>query len=168
VSLATIESIRDRILTVIEGLTPASLSADKFRRYRAELSGNFEEWVEKNPSACLRRVSAYETGSDEGPVVSCLTHETVNAQIEIRIAYPQTHRYGADNTRDRLDVIKQDWKKIKYAISGDGGDGKANFTTATDESYDCCPLPASMEIERSAVADYMVIRWRCEYTRSTT
>jgi hypothetical protein len=62
------------------------------------------------------------------------------------VPYPQTHRYGADNARDRDDVIEQDWLKINRAV---GIYARGNFTTATDGSYDCTPLGGIKEVERS-------------------
>lgn len=164
---ATLEAIRDRLLSVIEGLTPTT---DKtgFRRYRAEGDGEFVPWAEKNPTGCLRRVSARKVQGTDPPSVSNLTTETVRSTIEARIAYPQTHRYGGNAARDRDDVIEQDWKKIKYAISGDGAAARGNFTTATESSYDCTPLPCPPEeTERGNGVDFLVIRFICEYTRST-
>jgi hypothetical protein len=163
-SLSTIEAIRDRLLTLIEAITPTTLSGNKFLRHRAERDGNLVDWAEKNPGACLRRVGAREVGPDEPPTVSNMTEERVIGVLEIRIAYPQTHRYGPDNARDRDDVIREDWKKIKYAISGDGGAARGNFTG----TYDCTPLPATMEFDRGQGVDFMVIRWMCSFVRSTT
>lgn len=166
-ALATLEAVRDQALTKIEELTPTTLPADKFRRHRAERDGRLEDWAEAHVTACLRRVSVREVGPEEGPTVSNLTEERVRTVIEIRVAYPQSHRYGRDNARDRDDVIKEDWKKIKYAISGDGGAARGNFSTVTDGSYDCTPLPATMEFDRAQGVDYMVVRWPIEYTRTT-
>lgn len=166
-ALATLEAIRDQALTKIEALTPTTLPADRFRRHRAERDGRLEDWAEAHITACLRRVSAREIGPEEGPLVSDFQSETVRTVVEVRIAYPQTHRYGKDNARDRDDVIREDWKKIKYAISGDGGAAKGNFTTATADSYDCTPLVATMEFDRAQGVDYLVCRWPVEYQRST-
>ena len=168
-ALASLDQIRDRLLTLVESLTPAAPATPKFLRHRAERDGDLIDWAEKNPAACLRRVSAREVGQDEPPTVSNMTEERVTSVLDVRIAYPQTHRYGADAARDRDDVMRADWKKIKYAISGDGGAARGNFSTATDGSYDCTPLPATMEIERgNAGVDYLVIRFSAEHVRSTT
>lgn len=160
-SLATAEAIRDRILTLIESLTPTSLSADKFRRFRNELDADFDEWAEKNPAGAFRRFQVREVGEDGEPSVSDTTQETVIVEYEIRIAYPQTHRYGASNGMDRDDVRKQDWKKIKHTI---GCDGRGNFSG----THDCTPLGASEQREAGGKVDYSVIRARFEYTRLTT
>lgn len=163
-SLATAEAIRDRILALIESITPTSLERDKFRRYRNEGDANFEEWAEKNPTAALRRVQVRETGDDEAPLVSSLAQEDVRAQFELRIAYPQSHRYGAQNAMDRYDTIKADWKLLKYNLCGTGGAARGNFSG----SHDCTPLPATMTRETGAGVDYLVATLVVEYTRSTT
>jgi hypothetical protein len=79
----------------------------------------------------------------------------------LRIAYPQTHRYGAANAMDRDDVMNEDWLKINAAV---GVYGAANFTGA----YDCIPLGATMEMERGFVVDFLVVNIDVEYLRSVT
>lgn len=158
-SLSTIEAIRDRLLTLIESLTPTTLSGNKFLRYRAERDGNLVDWAEKNPGACLRRVSATETGEDEPPDVSSVTEEWVVATVEVRVAYPQTHRYGPDNERDRKDCMNADWKAINYLI---GIYGRGNFSGTND----CTPLGAIKSFESSGPIDFLVVRAKFRYTRS--
>lgn len=167
-ALATAEAIRDRIYTLIEALTPASLSADKFRRYRNELGADFETDTESNPAAAFRRFQVREADDEQPPLISSLTQETVRTRFEIRIAYPQTHRYGAANAMDRDDIAKQDWKQIKYAITGTGGNARTNFTTSTDGSYDCTPLAESSRVrEEGEAVDFSFIVVEFEYTRAT-
>lgn len=159
---ATAASIRDRICALIEGVTPSVLSGDRLRRYRAELGANFDDEMEKQPSGALRRFSVRESGDDEIPLASNISEEIVRSTFEIRIAYPQTHRYGADNGYDRDDCIRSDWKAINYLI---GIYGRGSFTG----SYDCTPLGATMEREMgSGGVDYMVVTAQYEYRRSTT
>ena len=167
-ALATAEAIRDRIYTRIEALTPASLVSTKFRQFRNEDGADFDEWAEKNPAAALRRFQVREVGDDEPPLVTHLTQETVRVRFEIRIAYPHTHRYGPANGMDRDDVANADWKQIKYAITGTGGSGKANFTSATDGQYDCTPLAESTKSrEQGGKIDYLVALVSYEYIRAT-
>lgn len=160
-SLATAAAIRDQIYSLIEALTPTSLSADKFRRYRNELGARFEDDMEANPPAALRRFQVREVGDDGEPDVSNTTEEAVETTFEVLIAYPQTHRYGADNAMDRDDVRKQDWKQIKHTL---GCDGRANFTS----TYDCTPLGATMTRQAGSACDFSVITARFRYQRSTT
>jgi hypothetical protein len=158
-ALATLASIRDRILTVIESLTPSTLSGNKFLRHRAERDGVFDEWVEKNPSAALRRVDCSEVGSDETPEVSSATEEAVFADLEIRVAYPQSHRYGPDNARDRRDAQNLDWKAINAAVCLYG---RASFSG----SNDCTPISATKTVESVGAVDLLVIRLRVRYFRA--
>jgi hypothetical protein len=164
VALATAEAIRDRIYTLIEALTPASLSADKFRRYRNELGADFEEWAEANVPGAFRRFQVREV-SVTPPDVSNTTWEAVDVTFRIAIAYPQTNRYGAANAMDRDDVRNQDWLKINKAI---GVYGRANFTTSTDGSYDATPLGAEDSRESGGEIDYLVVTARFRFNRSIT
>jgi hypothetical protein len=165
VPTSTIEAIRDRLYTLVEALTPALDSQVKFRRHRAERDGRLEDWAEKHLAACLRRFSSRATGADEMPLVSNTLTETVKTVMELRIAYPQDHRYGAANALDRDDVIEQDWLKINRAV---GVYSRANFTTSTDGSYDCTPMGGEKDVERSAGVDYLVVRLTYEFQRSIT
>lgn len=158
---ATAESIRDRIYTLIEALAPISLERDKFIRHRNELGADFEEWAEKNPAGCLRRFQVREVGDDEEPDVSNTQFEAVEVEFEVRLSYPQTHRYGSGNAMDRDDVMNEDWKRIDMAI---GRLGRGNFTG----SHDCTPLGATKTRESGDKVDYVVITARYRYHRSTT
>lgn len=160
-ALATVEAIRDRIYTAAEALAPASLSDVKFRRYRNEGGADFQDWAERNATACLRRVQVREVGDDELPDVSNTTEEAVEVQFDVMIAYPQTHRYGPNNAMDRDDVMNQDWLKLNYAI---GIYGRGTFSGSSD----CTPLGAVKTREQGAKVDYLVIRARYRYQRSTT
>jgi len=157
-ALATVEAIRDRIYTLVESLTPTSLSADKFRRFRNEDGADFEDWAETNPSAALRRFQVRQFGTDENPLVSDTTNERIKLRLACRLAYPQTHRYGAANAMDRDDVMNQDWKKINAAI---GLYGRGNFSS----THDCTPLGATMELQIGTAIDFMVIEATFEYLR---
>lgn len=160
-SLATAEAIRDRIYTLLESLTPTSLSADKFRRHRNELGADFDAWAEKNAAGALRRFQVREVGDDELPLVTNTTTERVRLRVSIRIAYPQTHRYGSANAMDRDDVINQDWLKINYTI---GIYGRGNFSSTND----CTPLGCVKSRETGTTVDYLVVTADFEYERSTT
>lgn len=157
-AIATVAAIRDQICTLLEAITPTSLSGDKFRRYRNEGAADFDADMEANPAGALRRFQVRQVNTDEPPLVSDTTNERVIVQFEIRIAYPQTHRYGSDNAMDRDDVRNQDWKAINYRI---GIYGRGNFSG----SHDCTPTGATMELEVGEAIDFMVITARFEYLR---
>ncbi len=160
-SLATAESIRDRIYALLESLTPASLTSTRFLRFRNELGADFDEWAEgPGISASFRRFQVREVGEDEIPETSSVLEERVRTRFAVRIAYPQTHRYGPANGMDRDDAINQDWLKINAAI---GIYGAANFTG----SYDCIPLGAVKSRESGSKVDYLVLDVSVEYLRAT-
>ncbi len=160
-SVATIEAIRDRVLTLVEAITPTSDVGVRFRRYRAEAGATFDEDMNKNPTGAHRRFIVRYRGTDATPDVSNTTEERVRAVLEVHVAYPQTQRYGGANALDRDDVIEQDWLKINYAV---GMYGRANFSSTND----CVPLPAEKEIDRSSKVDFLVVRLTVEFSRSTT
>jgi hypothetical protein len=158
VSTATAEAIRDQCYSLVEAITPTSLVPDKFRRYRNEGDADFQAWAESVPTAALRRFQIRQRGADEPPTVSNTTTERVTLMLEIRIAYPQTHRYGAANGMDRDDVMNDDWKLINRKI---GLYGRGNFSSGND----CTPMGATMEMDRSGGVDYLVVSARFEYER---
>jgi hypothetical protein len=157
-SLATSADIRDRILTVLESQTPTVLSGNKFLRHRAERDGRFEDWIEKNPAAALRRIDCSEVGTDDTPDVSSMTEEAVLSDFEIRVAYPQSHRYGPDNARDRMDAVNKDWKLINYCV---GLYGRASFSGAND----CTVVSATKSNDTIGAVDVLVVRLRIRYQR---
>jgi hypothetical protein len=157
-ALATAEAIRDRVYAMIESLTPASLSADKFRRYRNEGAADFDEWAEGKPAAAFRRFQVRETGDDELPLVSNIGQEIIRVRFAIRMAYPQNHRYGPANGMDRDDVMNADWKLINAAV---GIYGRGNFSSA----HDCTPLGCVKTREAGGPIDYLVVTAEYEYLR---
>jgi hypothetical protein len=159
VALATLDQIRDRILTVVESITPTSLSDVKFRRHRAERDGNLTDWAEKNPTACLRRFIVRETSDDTVPETTTGIHERVRTRLRITVAYPQTHRYGAANALDRDDVMKKDWKSINYLV---GLYGAGTFSG----DHDCIPLGATQSFDRDGTVDFLIIDADFEYLRA--
>lgn len=156
---ATAGSIRDRIYALIEAITPDSLST-KFLRHRNEGGADFDEWAEKNAAAAFRRFQVRRVGDDELPLTSSVTSERVRVRYEIRIAYPQTHRYGRDNAMDRDDVMDEDWLRIDFRI---GICGRGNFSG----SHDCTPLGATKTRQSGGKVDYLVVTAEYEYVRAT-
>lgn len=160
-ALATAEAIRDRIKSLLESLTPSTDPRTKFRQYRNEEGADFEEWAEKNVPGAFRRFQIREVGDDELPATSSGIEERVRIRYEIRISYPQSHRYGAANAMDRDDVINQDWKQLNYTI---GIYGRANFSS----THDCTPLGAVKTRETGQKVDYLFVVVDFEYLRSLT
>lgn len=151
-ALATEETIRDRILDVIELVDPVYLTSTRLRRWRQEGPADFIKWSEDNASACFRRVSIRSTGDDEPPAVSNTDFEERRVVFDIAIAYPQNHRYGADNALDRDDVMTSDWREVDFQI---GLCGRGNFGL----TYDCTPLGCRKRIERGLNGvDFLIIQ----------
>lgn len=159
-ALATADAIRDRVIAIIEALSP-SPARPPFLRYRHEGGADFVDWAQKNPTACLRRLKARDDGREQDPDVSSLIEEDAQLLVIIEIAYPQTSRLGHDAALDRDDVMRSDWKQINFAI---GWAGRANFSGAND----CTPLGASKRTDERIGVDLMVIEARFRYWRSTT
>lgn len=132
----TAEAIRDRILDVLEALTPRALSEYAFLRHQEDGDGDFVTWVETYPQSCLRRVHVRQV-SDEGPETTAGDVAWVRVMFEIAIAYPHSNAYGTDSGLDRDDVIEQDTDQIKHAV-GEWGAGRfvSPYPEATWEGGD--------------------------------
>lgn len=156
----TAEAIRDRILTVIEAITPSSLSVDKFRRYRNERGADFVGWAEENQAAAFRRFQVRDDGSDAAPEVSDATTELRSISFTIIVAYPQTNRAGRDAALDRDDLMSADQHAIEHAV---GLRGYANFAGAyPNASW----TDGSVSREVGDGVDFLVIRQTMRFYRS--
>ena len=158
---ATLSTIRDRIYTLIEGVTPTTLSADKLDRYRNEGGADFRAWAETNPTACLRRFQVRDDGVDDGVETSDVQIDLRHVTIQIIVAYPQTGRYGEDQAMARDKTIDQDYNAINYLV---GIYGRGNFSS----THDCTPLGAPKDIERGDGVDFLVMNARYSFYRSVT
>jgi hypothetical protein len=158
----TAEAIRARIITVIVDLTPASDAGVDFTPFRNELAANFRRWADQNAASAHRRFQVRDIGEDSPPDVSNTDVESRRVTYEIVIAYPQTHRWGADAALDRDDVMSQDQHQIEHAI---GLTGRANFSG----SYpDACWVEGSTEREIGDACDFLVIRQTMMFYRAMT
>lgn len=149
-STATVETIRDRIITLIAALTPTSLTGDKFRVSRDESQADFRLASESAPAGCFRRFQVDDDGRDDLPEVSNTDTAQLRVTFTITVAYPNTHRYGAAAGRDRKDVIDEDWRKLNFAV---GIYGRANFSGTND----CTPLGCRKEIDKGEKVTYLVV-----------
>jgi hypothetical protein len=113
----TAAAIRSACLSTIEGLTPRSLSSDRFERHREDRSGGatFEEWLVTSHNQ-MRRFSLFDTGVRMPPAVS--NADIIRDQVifTLYVAYPVTNRYGIDGGRSLEDVIDEDQRQIDHAI----------------------------------------------------
>jgi hypothetical protein len=158
---STAAAIRDRCHALIEALTPTSLSSTKFRRYRNEGDGNFDDFAETNPAAAFRRFQIRDDGSEDPPEVSNTDIDLRHITLIVRIAYPHTGRYGADQALDRDDVMDQDWGLVNGKL---GIYGRSNFSS----SNDCTPLGATREVMRGASVDVLEVTARYSFYRTVT
>jgi len=117
-------AIRDRIIDVISGLTPTTVSGDLFRPFRNERDGAFQRWTLANAAACRRRFQVRRIGGTDSAEISNSDFEELRCTFRIMVAYPQTHRDGEDAALDRDDAIDADMKQIDQAI---GMNGRANL-----------------------------------------
>lgn len=160
-TIVTAENIRDAIYAAVEAMTAVYLAGDRFRRFRNELDADFDAWAEKNPTAALRRFQVREVGDDELPQTSSGLEERVRARFQLRMAYPQTNRYGKECGMDRDDVMNDDWKQINLAVGIYGG---ATYTGTAN----AIPLGATKTREQGGKIDYLVIDIDVEYLRATS
>ncbi len=143
-TVTTAESIRDRMIAVIKGLTPDTVVGDRYMPYRNEGGADFKAWAAANPSGCRRRFQVRDVGEDVPPAVSNTDYETRSVTFRILVAYPQTHRDGPGNALDRDDTIDADRHRIEFAI---GMCGRRNFNV-TDGYPDACWYEGSTKIDR--------------------
>lgn len=121
---ATVEGIRDRMVSVVEALLPSSDSRVRFRAYRNEGTASFQDWAEANPAAARRRFQIRDTGEGQESDVSDATTELRTVTFAILVAYPKTARDGAGQTEDRDATIDADRLMIQHHI---GQHGRENF-----------------------------------------
>jgi hypothetical protein len=155
---STAAVIRDRVRTLIAQVDPVSFTGTRFRDWRYEGTADFRDAMEKLSAGAFRRYYVRNVGNDEPPAVSNMSFEERRLTLEILIAYPATHCYGADNAMDRDDIIEEDWVEIDFQI---GLCSRANF----GDSSDCTPLGCTKEIERGGACDILVIRAEYLYQR---
>lgn len=150
----TEEAIRDRIIAVIESLTPTFDAASRFRAYRNEGGADFLGWCDANTRAAWRRFQVRGVGDDEPPAVSNLDVEQRVYRVRLLVAYPHDHRAGRDGALDRDDVMRADQHTIERAIGWAGG---ANFTAPYP---DACWMQAEHFVERVPGATVDVLEMR--------
>ncbi len=159
--VVTAANIRDRCHALVEALTPTADIRTRFRRFRNEGSGDFDEWAETNPAACLRRFQFRDDGTEDPPEVSNTDTDLRHITIVGRFSYPHTGRHGPDQALDRDDVIDLDWGLINGQL---GIYGRGNFFL----SHDCTPLGAERSVERGAAVDILVVTVRLSFYRVVT
>ena len=143
------------MLTVIDALTPTSLAANRFRRHRNEGRGDLIPHCETHPTGSLRRFQVRDDGSDSPPATSSGVEEEHEITLVVTVAYPLDYRYGGDLALDRDDVMREDERKILYAV---GMHGRANFTPSAYPDATWLGHDVSREIGEACA--YLVISIR--------
>ncbi len=162
-STTTIAAIRDRITTVLRGLTPTVFSSDRFTPYDNEERADFEPWANENPDASARMFQVRDTGEAESPSWSSSIDEERFARIRITIAYPTSNRWGGQEGLDRDDAIESDRYQIEKAV---GLYGKPNFSTPyPNATWRPDPAPKTMTI-RATACDFLIIEQTMSYFRT--
>lgn len=155
----TAATIRDHITRLIALLVPSVLERDRFVAYRNEGDGDFVAFAQAAGAGSFRRYQVRTTGQVRPPDVSNTDVEALLLDVEILVAYPQTHRGGAQNALDRDDVMASDQVQLENAV---GLNGYANFNGIGGNA------PASWVNGATARAigdgvDFLVIRQTMRY-----
>ena len=158
-SATTAEAIRARIATVVTGLTPTSLSADRFRESRYESGDEFITDCESQPAGAFRRFHVIESGLEDPPETSSGVEHEVQNTFVVTVAYPKDNRSGAGQSTRRYALMREDVRKIERAV---GMMGAANFTAPFPGA---CWIDAGSGSDRSSgeACDYAVITLRMLY-----
>lgn len=152
----TIKLIRDQQSTLIEALTPTSLSGQLFREH--ERRDDFREWAEETPGAALRKFYIEDVGDYAPPLSSNSDDEELITTIEVLVAYPKDSRYGAGERRTMNDVMREDMHQIDTAI---GHRGTANYVSGQNAA-----VAQNKETEEGELVDFLVLSYEVNFRRA--
>lgn len=157
----TPEALRDQMIAVIKAILPRAESGQPFKPFTNELGANFQEWAEGHADACFRHFQVRATGETDVPTISNTDIEEQTATFLVRVAYPQSNRWGGSNALDRDDVMDRDAQQINRAIGMAGG---ANFV-----GMDACWIRGGVEprVEGAGV-DFLELRLTYIFMRDNT
>jgi hypothetical protein len=155
----TADAIRDRMITLIEAITPALLANDSFLRYRNEGDADFETWAQSNPTAAWRRFQVRTQGTEGLPEVSNCDVEERTQLFVVTVCYAQTARAGAKAALDRDTVVDRDRDAIELAV---GLYSRANFSPPYPDA-----VVTSWSVERTPGqgCDFLEIRVSMRFYR---
>ena len=145
----TFSLVRANQVTQIHAVTPTLLSNVPFRL--AEDTVPFEEWAEKQSSACFRRFTIQNNLNYTSPLVSNTDLEIHRVNCTLLVAYPLTlGTYGLENYRSLDDLIESDIFQLDTAIGTRGylnyidGQNLNSFEGSAVSTLDKCKI-LSME-----------------------
>jgi hypothetical protein len=154
----SLASIRDTMITTVAGLTPTTLSGNRYKKHDQRMS-DFRAWCEQNPGPAFRRFSIRGTGAQEPPEVTNTDVEWIWTEIEAVVAYPLDFRGGPQMTLDRDDLIEEDMRQIENAI---GTNGYSTIESAGAGTV----TTSSIEREPGQACDFGVLRLRTGFYRA--
>jgi hypothetical protein len=157
----TIEALRDHVLELVEGVTPALLTGDRFERFVPERDADFVTATEAAAAGSLRRVHVRDLVAARLPDVSDVAGEGRFVILQVEVAYPQTSRAGQDSALDRDDLMRSDQLQIEQAI---GLAGAANF--AGPSAPNAAWVSGSCARVIGNGVDYLVIRQTMRFQRT--
>jgi hypothetical protein len=153
----TYESILDSMVTQIRAIVPSKVSNVLFTMHRGE--DEFLPWVEKNPTACFRRVEIANNFDHEMNGISDGTIWEYVHTCTVMVAYPKAWgKYGIDNMRDADVLIDSDLAQLDNAI---GTSGFATFVSGQALSDRRGMTPVSF-----GGAWVMQLNYKLQYDRS--
>lgn len=150
-------AIRDRMATLITGITPRLHAGQKFLRHREQ--SPFRAAMDAVPGACLRRFSVRNLGDITQALVTDHQVERVEETMIVEVAYPTDGRHGGVELAGLDDAINSDATRIEATIGIPSSD-------ATLKGLASIFRPADVERDFSEAVTYLTIRLRVEYARS--
>jgi hypothetical protein len=160
----TDSAIRQRIIDAIKALVPSMDSETLFKPYKNQQAANFRSDAEQAPQGFVRVFQVRDTGEDQPPAIVNSDIEERRVTFEIIVAYPQTHRWGADAALDRTDAMRTDQHSIEHAI---GLNGRENFSSSVNPAYpDACWREGRTAREIGNGVDFLVITQTMSFFRS--
>lgn len=153
----TAGAVRDRMISLVEDITPAIHAQQKLRAHREQ--NDFREASGAVPGSCLRRFSITFLGDTTQALVTDYQTERVEETVEVVIAYPTDWRHGGTQQLGLHDVMASDAKKIDATIGVAASDStlKGLATIFRNDSK---------SREDAGPVQFSVIAYRIEYARS--
>ncbi len=166
----TFDAIRDRAITVIQGLVPTYLQGSRFKPFTNKHSANFIHQCEQTPDGMFRQFQVRDRGDRPPPPVTNSDFAEFEVTMEITVCYPQNYQYNqaplGKQALDRDRVMSTDEHTIQYNIGYRGG--RSNYSSAVNIAYpDATPLGderTSRVVGRAC--DFLVLVQRFKFMRT--
>lgn len=167
----TSKAIRERIVAVVEALTPAAHDDLAFDAYIDEAGADFRRWARSRPGECTRRFQVRTVSTAQPPDVANTDVAAQLVTFDVIVAYPQRWQAGAGLDRD--DTMESDRIQIERAIGRDGfGNFALSHPNASWLGPDARGSQTDTTFERDDVGvsgvDFLVVRQTMRFYRSMT